>query len=194
LRIAIDIDSTLHHHWPQVAAAAARRYGIALPYEEQYPATARRLTEEQLRTCIADTHTDAAIAAAVPYPGAVATVARWHAGGHAIHVVSDRPARSAAATRRWLARNGLPCDALHCGADKLAYCRRAAIGLLIDDLPGNLLGALTAGLRAATLRHPWNAHLCAGSGIVCAPDWTALARALDPLLAATHSGPGSPVS
>src|SRR3712207_9432464 len=26
MRIAIDIDSTLHHHWPLVAAAAERRF------------------------------------------------------------------------------------------------------------------------------------------------------------------------
>jgi len=34
VRIAIDIDSTLHHHWPLVAAAAKRRFGVELPYEE----------------------------------------------------------------------------------------------------------------------------------------------------------------
>src|SRR3954467_4237972 len=86
VRIAIDIDSTLHHHWPLVAAAARRRFGVDLPYEEQVPWAGRRLDEEQLRACIEDTHADAAIAGAQPYPHAVATVNGWYDAGHHIHV------------------------------------------------------------------------------------------------------------
>src|SRR3954470_19489755 len=78
MRIAIDIDSTLHHHWPLVAAAAKRRFGVELPYEEQFPSAARRLSDEQLRACIEDSHADAAIAGARPYPHAVETVNGWY--------------------------------------------------------------------------------------------------------------------
>src|SRR3954466_6157201 len=84
VRIAIDIDSTLHHHWPLVAAAARRRFGVDLPYEEQVPWARRRLDEEQLLLCIEDTHTDEAIAAARPYAHAVETVNRWYDAGHYI--------------------------------------------------------------------------------------------------------------
>jgi uncharacterized protein len=35
VRIAIDIDSTLHHYWDQLAAAARRRFGVDLPYDQQ---------------------------------------------------------------------------------------------------------------------------------------------------------------
>ena len=35
MRIAIDIDSTLHHYWDVLSAAARRRFGVDLPYEEQ---------------------------------------------------------------------------------------------------------------------------------------------------------------
>jgi hypothetical protein len=35
LRIAIDIDSTLHHYWDQLSAVAKHRFGVDLPYEEQ---------------------------------------------------------------------------------------------------------------------------------------------------------------
>src|SRR3954463_13906262 len=84
VRIAIDIDSTLHDHWPLVAAAAKRRFGVELPYEKQVPSTGRRLSEEQLRVCVEDTHTDEAIARARPYPHAVETVNGWHDSGHSI--------------------------------------------------------------------------------------------------------------
>jgi uncharacterized protein len=64
VRIAIDIDSTLHHHWPLVAAAAKRRFGVDLPYEQQFLWAARRLDDEQLRRCIEDSHSDEAIGGA----------------------------------------------------------------------------------------------------------------------------------
>lgn len=111
MRIAIDIDSRLHHHWPLVAAAAKRRFGVDLPYEEQFPAATLRLGEEQLRACIENTHADEAIVAARPYPHAV-----------------------------------------------------------------------EAGIRAATLRHPWNQHLCDAPHIACAAGWRELDRVLAPVL------------
>jgi hypothetical protein len=178
MRIAIDIDSTLHHHWPLVAAAAKRRFGVDLPYEDQVASGARVLTDEQLLLCVEDTHSDAAIAGARPYQHAVETVNGWYDAGHEIHVASHRAERSLAATRRWLDAIGLRHHALYGGDDKLAYCRGVGIGLLIDDSPPNLLGALGAGMLAATLRHPWNADVCATAGVVCAADWQELERAL----------------
>ncbi len=178
MRIAIDIDSTLHHHWPLVAAAAKRRFGVDVPYEDQVACAARVLTDEQLLLCIEDTHSDAAIAGARPYPHAVETVNGWDDAGHEIHVTSHRAERSVEATRRWLDAIGLRHQALYCGDDKVAYCRRTGIGLLVDDSRPNLLGALGAGMLAATLRHPWNQDVCAGTDVVCADDWRELAHAL----------------
>jgi uncharacterized protein len=183
VRIAIDIDSTLHHHWPLVAAAAKRRFGVELPYEQQFPWTRRRLNDEQLWMCIEDTHFDEAIAGARPYPHAVETVNAWCDAGHRIHVASHRAERSVAATRRWLNDIGLCHHTLYCGDDKVAYCRRMGIEVLIDDTPDNLLRALDAGIVAATLRHPWNEDVCdARREVICAADWQELARALEPLL------------
>ena len=90
MRIAIDIDSTLHHYWPLLSAAAKRRFGVDLPYDRQYTWAISRLREEQLRVCVADTHSKDAIAKAEPYPHAVETVNRWHEQGHFIHVTSHR--------------------------------------------------------------------------------------------------------
>lgn len=183
MRVAIDIDSTLHHHWPLVAAAAKRRFGVDLPYAEQHPRAERLLDDEQLRACIEDTHSDAAIATARPYPAAVETVNRWHDAGHQIHVASDRAARSVAATRRWLDDIGLRYHDLYAGDDKVAYARANGIGLLIDDMPATLLRARDAGILAATLRHPWNADVRDGPGVVTAADWAELGRVLAPVLA-----------
>jgi hypothetical protein len=182
VRIAIDIDSTLHHHWPLVSAAAKRRFGVELPYEQQFPSASVRLSDEQLRVCVEDTHSDEAIAGARPYPHAVDTVNGWYDAGHYIHITSQRPERSVTATRRWLDDIGLHHHSLDCSYDKVAHCREIGIDLLIDDSPQNIRRALDTGILAATLRHPWNGEVCDEQHVICAADWRELARVLEPVL------------
>lgn len=182
MRIAIDIDSTLHHYWDQLEAAAKRRFGVDLPYAEQLGWTIERLRPEQVKACVAETHSDEQILAAEPYAGAVETVGGWREAGHFIHVTSHRRIEAQGATQQWLDRIGLAHDELYCSADKVAHCSAIGIELLIDDSPENLLAAIDAGITAATLEHPWNRELCEEEDIVCAPDWPELGRRLAPLL------------
>ena len=183
MRIAIDIDSTLHHYWPLLSAAAKRRFGIELPYDRQYTWAISRLRKEQLRVCVEDTHSDAAIRSAEPYPHAVETVNRWHGDGHFIHITSHRRTDAHAATARWLDDAGFAYDELYCSYDKVRRCVELGIDVLIDDSPANLVRAQEHGITGATLQHPWNAEVCAEHGFVCAEDWPGLARALAPVLA-----------
>jgi len=195
VRIAVDIDSTLHHYWDQLAAIAKRRFGVDLPYEAQFTWGVTQLRPEQMRACIAETHAEEHVLAATPYPGAVETIRRWHEAGHFIQVTSHRVTTAHDATGRWLERIGLPYDELHCSWDKIARCRELAIDVLIDDSPVNLVKAAEAGITPATILHPWNRELCEEEDIVCAADWPALARKLEPVLARTaHRGldPASP--
>ena len=123
MRIAIDIDSTLHHYWDTLSAAARRRFGVDLPYDEQVTWQIDQLKPEQLRACIAETHAKEAVLGAEPYPGAVDVVRRWHEAGHWIHITSHRDTAAHAATAEWLSRIGLPYDDLHCSYDKIARAR-----------------------------------------------------------------------
>jgi hypothetical protein len=184
MRIAIDIDSTLHHYWDQFADAARRRFGVELDYEEQVTWEIGLLRPEQLRACVAETHCADIVLASEPYPGAVETVAAWHGEGHFIHITSHRAVESHDATARWLERIGLPFDDLHCSYDKVSRCTELDIDVLIDDSPVNLARAQEHGILPATLLHPWNRELCELEGITCAEDWPALAEALAPILAA----------
>jgi uncharacterized protein len=181
VRIAIDIDSTLHHYWDQFEAAAKRRFGVDLPYAEQLWQI-DRLRPEQVRACVDETHTDEQILSAEPYPHAAETVRAWKQAGHFVHITSHRRMDAHGATARWLERIGLPYDELYCSFDKVSRCVEIGIDLLIDDSPVNLAAAVEAGLKAATLSHPWNRDICEEEDIVCAPDWPGLARALEPLL------------
>jgi uncharacterized protein len=184
VRIAIDIDSTLHHYWDQFEAAAKRRFGVELPYEDQLWHI-DRLRPEQVKACVEETHSEAQILAAEPYPDAVETVRAWKEAGHFIHITSHRDTAAHGATERWLEEIGLPYDELYCSFDKVSHCRAIGIELLIDDSPVNLEAAVDAGIRVATIGHPWNRDICEVEDVVCASDWPGLARALEPILAGT---------
>jgi len=146
MRIAIDIDSTLHHYWDELADSAKRRFGVELPYGEQHTWKISRLRDEQLRAVIADTHSDAAIARAEPYPHAVEIVNAWHEAGHWIHITSHRAERCHPATEAWLAAIGLRYDDLHCSYDKVSRCVELEIDVLIDDSPVTLVRAIENGM------------------------------------------------
>ena len=183
MRIAIDIDSTLHHYWDVLSESSKRRFGVELPYDEQVTWGITRLKPKQLEVCIADTHRDEAILAAEPYEGAVETVRRWHAAGHFIQITSHRAADAHGHTAEWLDRIGVPYDELYCSYDKISRCVELGIDVLIDDSPANLAKAADRGILPATLRHPWNAAICEERGLICCDDWPGLRRALEPVLA-----------
>jgi hypothetical protein len=182
MRIAIDIDSTLHHYWDLLSDAAQRRFGIDLPYEEQFDWGITRLKPKQLQVCIEETHSPEVIATGRPYPGAVEAVQRWKAAGHFIHVTSHRATSCHAATERWLQDIGLAYDELYCSYDKISRCREIGIDVLVDDSPVNLQRALENGIVAATLVHPWNREVVETEDVIAARDWPELEGRLAPVL------------
>jgi beta-phosphoglucomutase-like phosphatase (HAD superfamily) len=182
-RIALDIDSTLHHYWDLLDEISRRRYGVELPYAEQHGWGITKLERDQVVAAIEETHTDENIESAEPYPGAVETVREWHGRGHWIHVTSHRAGPTRAATERWLDRIGMPYDDLHCSFDKVARCVELGIDVLIDDSPVNLERALEAGIAAATIVHPWNARLVESGRAIGGRDWYELRDRLEPVLA-----------
>ena len=182
MRIAIDIDSTLHHYWDVLSEISLRRFGIELPYEEQFTWGITRLRPDQLELCIEESHSDESILAGDPYPGAVEAVRAWSEQGHFIHITSHRSSRCAPATASWLEGMGLPFDDLCCSYDKVSRCVELDIDLLIDDSPLNIAAVLERGMATATIVHPWNAELCEVEDVLAAHDWHELAQLLAPKL------------
>lgn len=192
MRIAVDIDSTLHPYWDQFAAAAKRRFGVDLPYEQQVTWAVRQLRPEQVKACVRETHREQHVLSATPYPGAVETIRAWHDAGHFILVTSHRGTECDAATARWLAKIMLPYDLLHCSHDKIPHCVELGIELLIDDSPDNLAAAADVGIHGATIAHPWNRDYCETEAVVCAEDWKQLAAGLAPRLGVNSPAPEGP--
>jgi hypothetical protein len=181
-KIALDIDSTLHHYWPLLDGIARERFGVALPYDEQRDWGITVLERDQLIEIVEATHSEENILGAEPYPHAVETVRRWHAEGHWIHVTSHRHGRTRDATEAWLENIGLPFDDLHCSFDKVTRCVELAIDVLVDDSPVNLKQASEHGIVAATIVHPWNEGLVESGRAIGATDWRELGERLEPVL------------
>ncbi len=182
-RIALDIDSTLHHYWDLLERIAMDRYGVAIPYADQDDWGITALDKEQLVECVRETHSEENIAGAEPYDGAVAAVNRWHDAGHWIHVTSHRRESCAPATHAWLEQAGFRYHDLHCSFDKISRCVELDIDVLVDDSPVNLGAAREHGILAATIVHPWNERLVQGGGVVAAATWPELERRVDGALA-----------
>lgn len=181
-KIAIDIDSTLHHYWDLLDRIAQERYGVALPYAEQRTWGIAQLEREQLIACIEESHSEPNILAGEPYPGAVETVRDWHGRGHWIHITSHRAVVTREATAAWLEAIGLPWHDLHCSYDKVSRCVELGVDVLVDDSPVNLARAREAGILGATLIHPWNEGIATEEAVVGADDWPGLRARLAPLL------------
>jgi uncharacterized protein len=181
-KIALDIDSTLHHYWPLLDGIARERFGIALPYDEQHDWGITQLDREQIIEAVQETHSEENILGAEPYPDAVETVEQWHGDGHWIHITSHRHGRTRSATERWLERIGLPYDDLHCSFDKVTRCVELGIDVLVDDSPVNLSNASEHGIVAATIVHPWNQDLVDRGAVIGAKDWRTLRERLEPVL------------
>jgi uncharacterized HAD superfamily protein len=190
MRIAIDIDSTLHDYWPVFAKLARKRFGVDLAYEDQVTYDIDRLRPEQVAALTAESHRAVHVLDAEPYEGAVDVVRRWHEEGHYIHVTSHRAQEAHEATAQWLERIGMPYDDLYCSYDKVTRCSEISIDVLIDDSPNNILRAQEAGIVPATLLHPWNRELCEEEGVIAASDWHDLAAKLAPILSAATSRVG----
>ncbi len=181
-RIALDIDSTLHHYWDLLERIAQERYGVALPYADQSDWGINALERDQLIAVVEETHSDENIENAEPYEGAVEAVRRWHEAGHWIHVTSHRRTSCDPATRRWLESTGIPYDDLHCSFDKITRCVELNIDVLVDDSPVNIRRALEEGMLAATLIHPWNEPLKEEAGVIAAETWADLERQVNEAL------------
>jgi uncharacterized protein len=181
-KIALDIDSTLHHYWDLLQRVAKDRYGVDLPYEEQRDWGITVLERDAVVHCVEETHSDENIACAEPYPDAVETVREWHAAGHWIHVTSHRRPSTYEPTAAWLEAIGMPFDDLYCSFDKVTRCAELGIHVLVDDSPVNITRAQAAGIVPATIVHPWNEEIVDRDGVIGARDWRGLKAQLDPVL------------
>ena len=193
-RIALDIDSTLHHYWDLLERIAQERYGVALPYAEQRDWGITALEREQLIACVEETHTDENIEARRALRGrgrGGAPLAR----GRPLDPRDQPPPRVLRAGHPPLAGGRWASPTTTCTArfDKITRCVELDIDLLVDDSPVNITRAREQGMLAATLIHPWNEELVERDGVIGATTGRAGAPSSDEAARATERlAPGEP--
>lgn len=163
-RILLDLDGTVAQNAGRRLAAA--HWQIELT-EERYGSDALMeilgVTAEQFGEWWQENQ-EAIYDLATPLPGAADQVARLHAAGAHVAVVTARRQEAEAVTARWLERHGFIYDRLVFGADdKPAIARALELNLAFEDDPRNavaLAGMMPVVLvenfknRSLAIQHP----------------------------------------
>ena len=177
MRIAIDIDSTLHHYWDVLSAPRGDRFGVDLPVRVAAgPGASRCCVRDQLRLCVQETHRDAAILAASRIPMRSRRSRAWREAGplHPHHEPPGRRRARSTATVAGADRRALRRSVLL--EDKVARCREIGIDLLVDDSPVNIARAVDAGIAVATIATRGTATCARTRTRSAQRDWTDLRR------------------
>lgn len=110
MRIYVDIDDVLCETAKSLTVLAARAFGRHVPYERISHFNLQEtfgLTDAEMARFVELSHDPACLMSYAPTPGAVGGVKSLRAAGHAVDIVTGRPAFSYAATESWLASVGL---------------------------------------------------------------------------------------
>ncbi len=132
------------------------------------------LDEEEINSFMERVHEDEVILSMTPIAGAVDVLSRWGAGGRRVTLVTGRPPKTNAASRRWLANHGISHDTLH-HLDKWnrpSWNVDALPAIRFDDIPDfdfefaieDSLDTATRlveefGIPVALMDRPWNRSL-----------------------------------
>ena len=180
LRIAVDFDGVLFDHIPYLLRGFRDAHGIDLAAEGlrywdffQYRAVREaNLTWGCVKTILERIDQDPAMHDCGPRDAdAPGVIARWRDAGHHVSIVTARDAHARATTEAFLARNGIPHDALVMGARvKTGY------DVLVDDAPHNVLMAAADGGLAVLMDQPYNRDVPTRRNPVRAKSWRDVER------------------
>ena len=182
VRLAIDIDSTLHPYWDQLAEIAQRRFGVDLPYDDAVHVGDRpRCGPSSCRPASRRPTAPSTCSPPSPTPARSRRSARWHEAGplHPHHRATARPTPTPPPSGG-CEQIGLPHDELYCSYDKIARCVRDRDRRADRRLAGQPRAGARGGHHRRDARAPVEPRPVRGGGHHCAPDWPTLAQRLEP--------------
>jgi hypothetical protein len=91
-------------------------------------------------------------------------------------LMTDRPTEAIRDVRRILDDYGLSWLSVQKATpeQKISFCLEQGLRVIVDDHPETIEAAQSAGLRALSLRFPYNRDMIERLGVVNAPDWSTL--------------------
>lgn len=121
------------------------------------------------------------------FVGVRETFAALRRDGVRIVVATDRPPRLADDAARFLAEAGLECSVYALTpSERISYCLRQGIRVLVDDRPETLAAAHDAGLAAVALRYRYNEDVLSLLRLPHADAWPELASVISDVLEAEY--------
>ncbi len=155
--VGVDIDGVLANQIHGVLPRIKERWGVELTYED---VTHFRLpiADTDIAVEIVDAMTSPDYLLGMPVHVGAHELLDWLAVRHEVKLITARPARALAATRKWLEINGLRYDELVPATEALKSQHGADV--LIDDYTGNIREFLQrSDGYAIVLSQPWNREL-----------------------------------
>jgi uncharacterized HAD superfamily protein len=192
MRIYVDFDDVLCETARRLSGLARELFRRDVPYEQIRVFDLQKafsLSGAEIHKLMAFAHDDAFLASLDPVPGAVDAVRALAAAGHAVTIVTGRPACSHAGSEQWLARHGLTgLGFLH--VDKYGRAggwapapgqppvlsvgefSRVPFDAAVDDSPDALdLLAPRASCRVIVFDRPWNRAYALAPNMERASGW-----------------------
>ena len=200
MRIYVDIDDVLCETAASLCKIVAREFGRHVAYEDVFQFDLQDvfgLTDEEMRRFMVVSHDPDNLKAFPVTDGAAEGIAALRAAGHAVEIVTGRPASSHVATERWLAENGLGglsvtyvdkygragCYAQNPGdppSITLAQLLERRYDVAIDDSP-KVLGPLAEAwpkTRLLVFSRPWNRSFPLAPNMTRVEGWKAVVAGL----------------
>ena len=197
-RIYVDLDDVLSHTIEQLAALLERDFGRRVEPEAVVHFDLSRsfgLTPAELEAFFAAVHSPEMLAALAPKAGAARALRAWTQRGYEVSVLTGRPPATAACSRAWLERHGIPHTHFACvdkygrsdsrGAEapalRLEDLAQFGFALAIEDsLEVATHLALTCDVPVVLLDRPWNRDVsrlapAAAARMVRCADWREIA-------------------
>ena len=115
-RIYVDIDDVLSETIARLVDLLEGIHGRRVdPSQVQHFNLSKSfgLDPDEIESFMERAHDDDIIESIAPMPGAADVLSRWQAAGHRITLVTGRPPKTNAASRRWLDTHDLGHEALH---------------------------------------------------------------------------------
>lgn len=200
MRIYVDVDDVLCETAAHLCELAAREFGRHVAYADVFQFDLQKVfgfSDADMRRFMLRAHEPDSILSHAVTPGAPEGVRALRAAGHAVEIVTGRPAASHAATAAWLAAAGLadfpvsyvdkygraahyarnPGDPPTVPLDELLARRYDAV---VDDSPAVLRHLATAwpATRIFVYDRPWNRAYPLAPNMTRVAGWPEIAAAV----------------
>ena len=195
MRIYCDMDDILCETALSLCSVARRLFGSTTCYEEMRDFNLQRsfrLTDAQLKELMTVAHSEDFLLSYAPTAGAIEGLKSLRAAGHAVDIVTGRPATSYRGTEGWLKAAGLgdfPVTYVNKYGRlfvpegdapemvSLQEIRQRAYEVIIDDSPV-VLPAFAAwkDTRVLVFDRPWNQKFALAPNMTRVKDWADILR------------------